>query len=52
MTNQKYLKCSDEEAIGKTYLAQRRKGRQGSEKQGIIFFAAWRLGAINFLAVV
>jgi len=31
-TSQRYLKFSDEEDIGKTCLAQRRKGRQGLEK--------------------
>lgn len=42
---QKYLKFRDQEAIEKLYLAQSRKGRQGSENKYGFFFAclaSWR----------
>jgi hypothetical protein len=38
--------------IGKKLLAQRRKDAKFGEFKNILNFAPWRLGAINFLAVV
>jgi hypothetical protein len=35
-SSQRYLKFSDEEEIGKTCLAQRRKGRQGDGPRPVI----------------